>query len=161
MSALRFVVWALASIPLGAAVVTCVRHADIRDEPDSSFVGHVPQLEAGDIPNLDSGLGTDAYLACGARPSGKCLGTVDFPCAFDAWAKTTAANCQKATGCKTNGWLKVEMAADGCVVNIGLTEPNDDIIACLLAEFGAGRCACKDAAELVYLFGIGNTGVCP
>jgi hypothetical protein len=64
------------------------------------------------------------------------------------------------TSCATNGWLEVKMGADGCVVEIGMTEPNDEIVACLLEEFGAVRCPCG-AGEITYFFGLSNQGVCP
>ncbi|WP_234022492.1 hypothetical protein [Sorangium cellulosum] len=72
----------------------------------------------------------------------------------------TAARCQEETGCKTNGWLEVGMDDDGCVVEIGMDEPNDEIVACLVAEFGAVRCPCT-AGRTIYFFGLGNAGVCP
>ena len=137
----------------------CVRHADIRDEPDAAILPPGPQVDAGDIPDLDSGLGTDAYPACLGRPEGDCLGPSDFPCAFEDWMKRTAASCQESTGCKTDGWLEVKMGAEGCIVEIGMDAPNDDMIACLLAEFGSVRCPCGEALA-TYLFGYGNMGVC-
>lgn len=86
-----------ASIELAA----CVRHADIRDEPDASNIDLGPGLDAGDIPELDSGLGTDAYPPCSERPLGECYGTLDFPCGFEGWALKLAESCFKSTGCKT------------------------------------------------------------
>jgi hypothetical protein len=67
--------------------------------------------------------------------------------------------CQATTGCKTNGWLAVKLGADGCVLEIGMDQPNDDIVGCLLSEFGAVRCPCG-ALELEYFFGYANMG-CP
>ena len=51
---------ALAALASSAALVACERSADIRDEPDSSTIDPTPQLDAGAIPILDSGLGSDA-----------------------------------------------------------------------------------------------------
>ncbi|WP_437983064.1 hypothetical protein [Sorangium sp. So ce117] len=137
----------------------CERHADVRDEPDASVLDRDPQLDAGDIPALDSGLGTDAHPTCGERPEGECRGDVDFPCQSDDWVNRTAERCQLETGCKTNGWLEVTMGEDGCVAEIGMDEPNDDIVACLVEEFGAVRCPCT-SSRITYFFGLGNTGVC-
>jgi hypothetical protein len=151
---------AAAALVLGAGLGACARHADIRDEPDAGGIDPGPHLDAGDIPVLDSGLGTDAYPACAERPVGDCQGSNDFPCDFASWVNSTAAACQQATGCQTNGWLEVEMGSDGCVVEIAMDEPNDEIVACLLAEFGSVRCPC-DARQITYFFGQGNQGVCP
>ena len=147
---------ALASAQLGG----CTRRADIRDEPDGGAVKPPPQFDAGDIPELDSGLDTDAFMACEDRPYGACNGPVDFPCAFQSWVSNTAMDCQEATGCKTNGWLEVQLSADGCVAAIGMDQPNDEIVACLLEELGSLRCPC-DEDETTHFFGIGNDGVCP
>jgi hypothetical protein len=149
----------LAAITASVQVVACVRHADVRDEPDAAFIGQGPQIDAGDIPELDSGITGDAFPACGDRPLGDCLGTNDFPCAFDTWVTSTAASCQEATGCATNGWLEVKMGPDGCVNSIGMDEPNAAIVACLTAELGSVRCPCI-AGETTYLFGYGNAGPC-
>ena len=144
------------SVQLGG----CVRHADIRDEPDGSAVKPPPVLDAGDIPELDSGLGTDAFGACEDRPYGECNGPVDFPCAFQSWVASVAKSCQQATSCKTNGFLEVTVGDDGCVASIGMDQPNDEIVACLLAELTSLRCPC-DETETRHFFGVGNDGVCP
>jgi hypothetical protein len=150
---------ALAAITAFMPVVACVRHADVRDEPDADLLGKDPQLDAGDIPELDSGIGGDAFPQCGDRPIGDCQGTNDFPCAFDTWVTSTAASCQEATGCATNGWLEVKMGADGCVNSIGMDQPNAEIVACLTGELGSVRCPCI-AGEATYFFGYGNAGAC-
>ena len=144
----------------GAALGACVRHADIRDEPDGSVVNVGPALDAGDIPALDSGLATDAYPSCGERPYGQCVGPADFPCEFGSWVTRTAVHCQEATSCQTNGWLEVAMGSDGCVSGMGMDQPNDPMVACLLAAFGSVRCPCSDE-QFKYFFGLGNTGACP
>lgn len=138
----------------------CERTADIRNEPDSGLIGPEPGLDAGDIPELDSGLGGDAFPLCADRPVGECAGPVDFPCQFEDWMRSTAESCQEATGCKTNGWLEVSMGADGCVTTIGMDQPNDEMVACLLATYGAQRCPCGELT-LQLFFGLGNTGTCP
>lgn len=137
----------------------CVRHADIRDEPDASLFVPGPELDAGELPELDSGLGTDAYPTCIERPIGDCYGTLDFPCGLERWVIQTAESCQESTGCVTNGWLEVKMGADGCVQAIAMDQPNDAIVACLLAEVGSVQCPCQ-TSESTYFFGFGNKGVC-
>lgn len=145
-----------ASVELAA----CVRHADIRDEPDASSIHVGPTLDAGEIPELDSGLGSDAYAPCKERPLGECYGTLDFPCGFEQWALKIAEKCFESTGCKTNGWLEVKMGQDGCVEAIGMDQPNDEILACMLPELGASQCPCM-GGEITHFFGLANTGTCP
>ena len=52
------------------------------------------------------------------------------------------------------------MDSSGCVVAIGMDQPNDAMVACLKAELGAFRCPCTEGV-LTYFFGVGNTGPCP
>lgn len=137
----------------------CQRHADIREERGELPLNPLPVLEAGPIPVVDSGLGTDAFPTCEGRPTGDCVGSNDFLCGFEKWLTATAENCQTTTGCKTNGWLEVKMAVDGCVSEIRMDKPNDDMIACLLEQFGAYRCPCGEI-EGSHYFGNSNTGMC-
>ncbi|MBK9263320.1 MAG: hypothetical protein IPM54_26395 [Polyangiaceae bacterium] len=137
----------------------CERHANIRDENDDTLLDKPPELEAGPIPVVDSGVESDAYLACLDRPLGDCVGSNDFLCGFEKWMRATAENCQMTTGCKTNGWLEVTMAGDGCVSEIRMDKPNDEMVACLVAEFGAVRCPCAEI-EGSYYFGNTNSGAC-
>jgi hypothetical protein len=156
----RFIpyVGAAAAFSAGASIGACTRHADIRDEREESLVPP-PTVEAGVIPVVDSGLETDAHPACADRPTGQCVGSNDYPCAFEDWIVAVAKSCQTSTGCKTNGWLEVKMASDGCVTEIRMDQPNDDIIECFVAEFGSVRCPCQEV-ETSYYFGVGNMGVC-
>lgn len=137
----------------------CERHADIRDEMNDTPLDNLPKLDAGSIPLVDSGVESDAYLSCPDRPVGDCVGSNDFLCGFEKWLKATAQNCQNATGCKTNGWLEVKMAGNGCVSEIRMNKPNDDMIACLVAEFGSVRCPCAEI-QGSYYWGDTNTGTC-
>ena len=141
------------------AFVACERHAHLVDAPDAASLAPQPTLEAGPIPALDSGLGSDAYAACADRRTEDCQGPNDFPCGFDDWIFETAESCQTTTGCKTNGWLEVKLSADGCVVEIGMDQPNDAILSCLLTELGATRCPCS-VSSTRYYFGSTNTGPC-
>jgi hypothetical protein len=138
----------------------CERYADIRDERDDTPLDNSPALEAGVIPVVDSGLEGDAYPMCPDRPVGDCVGSNDFPCGFEKWMTAAAKNCQTTTSCKTNGWLEVKMAGNGCVSEIRMDKPNDEMISCLVAEFGAVRCPCAEI-QGSYYFGNTNTGVCP
>jgi hypothetical protein len=135
----------------------CDRHADIYDEPDVLVLGPTREPDAGEIPELDAGLGTDAFAACSERTVGKCEGPVDFGCRFSPWVDNTAIRCQAATGCKTNGWLYVKLDSQGCVGTIGMDHPNDAIVKCLADEFTTTRCTCTDI-EKKYYFGLANTG---
>jgi hypothetical protein len=145
---------------VGATVlVACRNHLDLIGAPDASTLTAPPTVDAGDIPVLDSGLGSDAYPACASRPTGDCMGQIDFPCNFDGWVAKTAAACQAKTGCKTNGWMEVKLGADGCVAELGMDDPSDDMVACLLAELGSVRCVC-DPSTTTYFFGDANMGVC-
>lgn len=137
----------------------CERYADIRQENDDLLFDKPPTIEAGPIPTVDSGLESDAYPACLDRPIGDCVGTNDFMCGFEKWLKATAQRCQKMTGCKTNGWLEVRMEGNGCVSEIRMDKPNDEMIACLVAEFGAVRCPCGEV-EGAYYWGDSNVGLC-
>ena len=161
--------WAARSLLAGGALIfggasgatfACVRHADIRDEPDASDIDIEPIVDAGDIPELDSGLGSDAYMACSERPLGECYGTLDFPCGFEGWVLKLAESCFKATGCKANGWVEVKMGQDGCVLSIGMDQPNAEILDCMVPELGAVQCPCM-GGEISHFFGLGNKGPCP
>ncbi|MDI1451028.1 hypothetical protein [Polyangium sp. 6x1] len=151
---------ALVAAALGAtaAPLACTRHADIRDERES-ILERPPAFDAGGIPELDSGLGSDAHPLCADRPTGECVGSNDFPCGFEDWAIATAKACQEASGCKTNGWLEVKMGPGGCVEAIGMEEPNDEVVSCLVAEMGAVKCPCGEGISKYY-FGSGNAGPC-
>ncbi len=151
----------LAALPLSVFVVplACTRHADIRDEPDAATLEVPPNFDAGGVTELDSGLGSDAFPACADRPTGDCVGSNDFPCGFEDWVLATAKECQVASGCKTNGWVEVHMGPGGCVETIGMSAPNDEVVACLVAEMGPVRCPCGTSVAKYY-YGEGNAGPC-
>lgn len=152
-------VMALLALLFAPVAVACVREADLRDEPDGGAIDTPQELDAGELPELDAGLGSDAFAPCAEREQGDCVGTNDFPCAFGTWVNKVAAACQMATGCATNGFLEVGMGAEGCVVSIAMDQPNDAIVACLLAELGSKQCPCGET-QAKYFFGQGNTGTC-
>jgi hypothetical protein len=142
---------------LVTALAACSRAVNLYDEPDASTL-KPPTLDAGDIPELDAGL--DTYPPCAMRPEGPgCTGPVDFPCQFDGWVTSTANRCQNDTGCQTNGWLEVAMGEDGCVSSIGMDQPNDAVVACLLEEFADVRCPCS-GGSVTHFFGLDNHGRC-
>ncbi len=138
-----------------ALAAACARHADLRDEPDSG-IAVKPVARADAIPTLDTELGTEALPPCDQRPPGVCVGPVDFPCALDYLVGTLASQCQRQTGCRTNGWLRVTMNAEGCVQSIGMDQPNDAIVACLVAELGNVSCPCPSRTQ-DHFFGLGHT----
>ena len=159
----RWISAALAGIVASCGVLVfsegCERYADVRQENDDTLFDNAPVLEAGPIPTLDSGLETDAYMACVDRPIGECVGTNDFLCGFEKWFKATALKCNAMTGCATHGWLEARMENDGCVSEIRMDKPSEPMVACLVAEFGAYRCPCG-IVEASYYFGNTNTGTC-
>ncbi|APR87491.1 hypothetical protein A7982_12840 [Minicystis rosea] len=144
----------------GAATMTeaCVRHADIYDEPDGGGLMTTPQFDAGKVMPVDAGLRGEGGIACEDRLIAKeCKGPIDFACDFDGFVFLAANKCQKATGCMTNGILEVKMASDGCVSEIGMSQPNDAMVACLVEIFEAGRCPCG-TSELSLSLGHDNAG---
>jgi hypothetical protein len=144
--------------PLGVAIgAACERSADLRDEtPGGIDVG--PTLDAGDIPDIDAGLGGDAHTPCARRAADPgCVGPVDFPCSFDIWVQQIAADCRAATDCTANGWLEVTMGEEGCVTSIGMNQPSQPMIDCVVEAVGEVRCPCPSGVETVY-FGEGNSG---
>jgi hypothetical protein len=154
----RWLAGLVAGVSIAASVlVACSRHADIVDEPDAAYIPPSPRLDAGDIPMLDSGLDTDAFPACEERPVGDCVGSNDFLCAFAHLLDETAEACQRETGCKTDGWIQVDMGGDGCVAALGMTDPNEAIVKCLLEKLGSVRCPCREESR-TYFFGIDNDG---
>lgn len=156
---------AAAGLGLGAAVLLllaggCRREADIFDEPDAGIINTPTIGLDGDVPRLDAALGPDAYPACEERSLANCPGANDFYCGFVQWVQRVAKECQTQTGCVTDGWLVVKMGSNGCVAEIGMDEPNDEIVACLLDQMGSTRCACQEMTT-TYYFGSANDGVCP
>jgi hypothetical protein len=140
----------------------CSRQADLLDEPDAISGPHIPSLDSGNIPVIDSGVETDAYPACAARPVSGCQGPVDFPCGFKSWADFAARQCQLRTNCSAKGWLQVKLGDDGCVATLGMDQPSDAIVSCLAAELTASRCPCH-SLETTYFFGLANSpdaGLC-
>jgi hypothetical protein len=148
----------LLAAPLAAFVVAaCERSADLRDETPGG-IDVAPTLDAGDIPDIDAGLGTDAHTACARRADDPgCIGPVDFPCSFDIWAQQIADDCRDATGCTANGWLEITMGAEGCVTAIGMNQPSQPLIDCVVAAVAEAHCPCGADVETFY-FGEGNGG---
>ena len=138
----------------------CSRQLELYDEPDAGAapIGGVPQ-PPDEIPEVvDSGVGGEERVACAARPTGKCQGANDFPCDFGGWVERAVDQCQLATDCQANDWVRVELAADGCVAAIGMVEPQPAFVACLAEEFGSFGCPqCGAMAATSYL-GEGNAG---
>ncbi len=95
-----------------------------------------PTLEAGPIPVVDSGLESDAYPMCADRPVGDCVGSNDFMCGFEKMDENHGAELPNdTTGCKSpTGGSEVKMAGNGCVSEIRMDKPTDDMIACLVAH---------------------------
>jgi hypothetical protein len=149
-----------ALLPFGA-LHACTRHADVRDDlGQTASFDPTPHFDA-DIPPLDVDLSNDRFATCAERPQGDCVGSNDFLCGFAPWAIAVAKQCQLDTGCKTNGSVEITMGPEGCVTAIGMDEPNDEIVACLVAALSAVQCPCLEEESISHYFGIGNTGICP
>ncbi|MBK8253648.1 MAG: hypothetical protein IPK82_13400 [Polyangiaceae bacterium] len=153
-----FVVSTLGS--LAVAFFTCTRHADVRDDLGQTTDFDPTPTEDASVPPLDADLGNDAYPSCADRPLGDCFGSDDFPCAFALWAVTVAQDCQVQTGCITNGTVQITMGADGCVSALGMDQPNDAIIECLIEQLSAVNCPCTEEETINHFFGLGNMGTC-
>lgn len=144
-------------------VASCSRSADIRDEPDAGTTpGPVVPLPDGGIPELeDAGLDDPEFPACQTREEDQdCRGVNDFPCDFAYWVPVLAEECQQATGCKTNGWIEIDLADDGCASALRMEQPNDDFVACVVNELGTHRCPCEAQSERHFL-GLTNDGCAP
>ena len=153
---------ALALVALTGGALTasgaCVRHADIYDEPDGGSIMTTPQFDAGKVMPIDAGLRDDGGLPCEGRPYAvECKGPADFPCDFEGFVLLTATQCQAATGCQTNGILEVKLATDGCVAEVGMSQPNAAMVDCLVDIYQAVRCPCG-ASELSISLGHENDG---
>jgi hypothetical protein len=149
-----------AALLVASVAASCSRKADIRDEPDSGTqpAPEVP-LPDGGIPELeDSGLDDTEFPECESREEDQdCRGVNDFPCDFAYWVPVLAEECQQATGCRTNGWIEIELADDGCASALNMDQPNDDFVACVVNELGTHRCPC-DAQSVRHFLGLANDG---
>jgi hypothetical protein len=137
----------------------CTRQANIYDAPETGPTAQPtgPTVPDAGVPIVDSGIGADAYAACGDRPSGECQGSNDFLCVFGSWVSRIADHCQRTTDCHANGWFSLELADDGCVSGIGMTDPEPAFIDCVEQIVGTHSCPCSAATEYQYL-GLGNSG---
>lgn len=145
--------------PLGL-LHACSRHADLREDSlPPQTLDPTPEVDA-DVPTLDADLRLDAQPVCEERPKGDCVGSNDFLCAFSEWGIEIAKQCQLDTGCKTNGSIELTMGAEGCVTSIGMDEPDDEMVACVLEQVTPYRCPCIEEETILYYFGVGNDG-CP
>lgn len=140
------------------AALACSRRAEIADEPDGGLVRpNVPSDDAG-LESVDAGLGGEEFARCAERMSAPgCRGTNDFPCNFQAWVSEVVAECQVASGCRSNGRVLVEMGEDGCVADLLMSEPNADFVRCAGERFGSHRCECR-AQRVEEILGYGNAG---
>jgi hypothetical protein len=145
---------------LALSACACARQLELYDEPDASAapVGSGPQAPA-EIPEVvDSGVTGGEVQACAERPTGKCQGANDFPCDFSGWVGRAVEQCQTAAGCRANDWVRVALAADGCVSAIGMVLPQAEFVACLAQEFGSFGCPQCGAMEATQYLGEGNDG---
>jgi hypothetical protein len=147
------------SLVLVMALCSCSRENELRGE-GTRFV-LPPRLAPPDsgIPTVhaDQDLLGPTFPACRTRSFGDCYGGNDFPCAFDQWARGLANKCQRATGCRANGWVAFETNGEGCTSRIGMTTPQPEFAACLREAMGNLQCPCG-AVSLEHFLGIGHDG---
>jgi hypothetical protein len=130
----------------------CSRQQNLVDEPDAGAgIGTPPTCDGG-IPEVaDSGLESTELVACAERELGNCQGSNDFPCEFEFWFQEVVAACQESAECRAGGCVEAQMAADGCVTSVHMTEPDPLFVACLVESFGAHRCPCGETFARRYL----------
>jgi hypothetical protein len=68
-----------------------------------------------------------------------------------------ALACDLDGDCVVNGWLRMTLSSDGCLVTLEMTEPDDQEAACVLAAMEAVRCPCQGGTYEANL-GQGHTG---
>ncbi len=152
----RTVTVVLLVAPVGA--VTCTREADLPDPPSTIAVPTSSGPTVVDAGTLDVGLGSGS---CVERPEGDCRGSNDFPCELGRWVDDVAARCQRETGCGTNGWVRVVTSEQGCVAELGMSEPSAPFAACMAGALSASRCPCGAIEHRTFLGdGHGDAG-CP
>ncbi len=146
------------ALVVGSSASACSRQQNLVDEPDSgSSVTALPSCDGG-IPEVaDSGIASEELVTCAERPLGDCQGANDFPCEFEFWFGEVVAACQSRATCPAKGCVEATMGSDGCVTSIGMTEPQDEFVACLVESFGAYRCPCGMTFARRFL-GLGASG---
>ncbi|HET9957319.1 MAG TPA: hypothetical protein VFQ61_22630, partial [Polyangiaceae bacterium] len=138
----------LASVAL--AFGACSRRADIVDEPDPLLGSGVSA--GATLVEVDAGLADPALPACASREqSGTCSNGGDFPCDFSAWLREYSALCQVESGCKTQGWVAADVADNGCIERVQMSDPNADFIACLGRAARVTRCPCTATTARTFL----------
>jgi hypothetical protein len=151
---------ALSGMLLALSASACSRQLELYNEPDASTapIGSGPQ-PPDEIPEVvDSGVRGEELQPCPERPTGQCQGVNDFPCDFSGWVGRAVERCQEAADCRANDWVRVELAADGCVSAIGMVVPEPAFVACLAQEFGSFGCPQCGAMEAEHYLGEGNDG---
>jgi hypothetical protein len=157
----RALVVALCAAGAGTAWSACDRKANIFDEP-MTMVRPTPTgtlLDAGLTP-IDADFSDPGLPACAERPeAGECRGANDFPCDLEGLVAAVVRECQPASDCSTNGWLAVELGADGCAALLEMSEPEPRFADCASARLAAVSCPCGKTRTQIFL-GLGNAG-CP
>jgi hypothetical protein len=138
---------------------SCSRENELRGEGNRYVLP--PRLTPPDsgIPTIhsDQELLGPAFAACETRAFGDCYGGNDFPCAFDQWVRRLSERCQRATGCRANGWVAFETNEAGCPSRIGMTIPEPAFAACLREAMGNLQCPCG-AVSVDHFLGVGHDG---
>ena len=137
----------------------CSREAEIYDEPDAQ-VAPVDPRQVHEIPELpDAGLDAERFATCSERAEGACRGTNDFVCDFEDYAEQIIHQCFEQTACMAEGWVALQLDAEGCAKTIGMDEANDAFVECLVEILGQIRCPCPNS-NYTHFLGVDNRG-CP
>jgi hypothetical protein len=142
------------------SLIGCSRRAEIEDAPDA---GTVPTMEVprpdGGVPLVeDAPLENAEGLRCADRPvQSVCRGANDFGCDFDGWIQQLAELCQTQTDCHTDGWVEVQLGAEGCATELRMEDPDAEYVACISEQLSQYRCPCADVAGSRFL-GLAHDG---
>jgi hypothetical protein len=136
------------------AVLACSRRVEIENAPDAGdvTVNEPPPRPDGGVPVV-TGARFDHPdgVACPDRPvESSCQGANDFPCNFEGWLENVAEVCQRRTQC-TDGWLEVEVGAEGCPTELRMEDPDPPYVECVTDMLSRYRCPCKNVASARFL----------
>jgi hypothetical protein len=119
-------------------------------------VAATPPVPDGGIPLLDAGPFYQAGASCSSRPSGCPFhGSVGCVERTTAWMARLAAECQPSSGCRASGWFAVVLDPDGCAVSVGMTDPTDAFLGCILDGLNLSSCFCAANSTQAFYLGPG------
>ncbi|MCC6217368.1 MAG: hypothetical protein IT376_21095 [Polyangiaceae bacterium] len=141
-----------------AALLGCSREVELAHDTPPGLGATTPPPPEGGIPFADGAVpATDA--GCAERPEEpECVGANDFQCGFGPFFRQVVAECHQESACAPRGWIAGAIRSDGCLAELGMTEPETRLLTCVADRFASLRCPCRDVVEELYL-GIGS-GTC-